>query len=83
MIVKMLVGISRSDGFGARIGQEIEVDDELAQELMTNEQAEPVGAIKLPRPEAITRASARSHTNEIIMPDDMQAARRARKAVSE
>lgn len=50
MIVKMLVSISRSDGFSARIGQEIEIDDKVAQELMTNEQAEPVGAIKLPRP---------------------------------
>jgi hypothetical protein len=49
MIVRMLVSVSRSDGFSARIGQEIELEDELAQELMTNEQAEPVGAIKLPR----------------------------------
>ncbi|MFH0938245.1 MAG: hypothetical protein V1899_03055 [Planctomycetota bacterium] len=49
MVVRMLVSISRSDGFSARIGQEIDVDDGVAQELMTNEQAEPVGAIKLPR----------------------------------
>ena len=49
MLIQMLVSISRSDGFNAHIGQEIDVDDPLAQELMTNEQAEPVNAIKLPR----------------------------------
>ena len=49
MIIRMLVSVSRSDGFSARIGQELAVDDAIAQDLLTNEQAEPVGTIKLPR----------------------------------
>lgn len=87
MIVKMLVGISRSDGFSARIGQEIDVDDALAQELMTNEQAEPVDVIKLPRVEKATAGGGGSSgfgsDAPSEKPERVAVERKPRKAVTE
>jgi hypothetical protein len=49
MKITMLVSISRSDGFRATTGEVVEVDDAMAQDLLTNEMAIPTDAIKLPR----------------------------------
>ena len=81
MVIRMLVSISRSgpDGFSARIGQEIEVDDAVAQDLLTNEQAEPGGVIKLPRerkpkpPDSSAMPSAGAERGTIDLRDGVDA----------
>ena len=53
MQITFKVSISRSDGFVARLGETMEVGDEQAQEFISNEQAEPANAIKLPRAQPV------------------------------
>lgn len=41
MFVKMLVAVSRSDGFSAKLGQIIDLKDAVAADLIKNRMAEP------------------------------------------
>jgi len=42
--VLMLVGISQSDGFKAAIGEELELEDALAREMIADGRAQSAGA---------------------------------------